>query len=66
MNNENTICPVCGKHHFEDLNAFEECPVCGWVDDLVQRTDPDYVGGFNRISVNQAKEKYANGEKVFD
>ena len=45
---------------------FEECPVCGWVNDGVQRADPDYRGGYNRISLNEAKKKFAAGKKVFD
>ena len=63
MMNE-TVCPVCGKYHFEEKDAFEECPVCGWVDDLVQRINPDYKNGFNRISVNEAKEIFASGRKI--
>lgn len=66
MKNDNTVCPVCGRYHFEEPNTFEECPNCGWVDDLVQRNDPDYKSGFNRISVNEAREKFASGKKVFD
>ena len=58
--NDETICPLCGQHH------FEECPVCGWVNDGVQRADPDYRGGYNRISLNEAKKKFAAGKKVFD
>ena len=80
--NDETICPLCGQHHFEENddfeecrvcgwvndgeNAFEECPICGWVDDLVQRLDHNCNGGFNRISVNEAKKKFAAGKKVFD
>jgi len=47
--NDETICPLCGQHHFEENDDFEECPVCGWVNDGVQRADPDYRGGYNRI-----------------
>lgn len=62
---DETICPVCGNHHFEEKNAYEECPVCGWADDLLQRCDHDYKGGFNRISVNEAKKIYASGRKIY-
>ena len=34
--NDETICPLCGQHHFEENDDFEECPVCGWVNDGVQ------------------------------
>jgi uncharacterized Zn finger protein (UPF0148 family) len=62
---DDKICPVCGQHHFEEKDAFEECPICGWVDDLLQRLKPDYSYGFNRISVNEAKNKFASGKKSF-
>ena len=51
---EKILCPVCGQHSFDEDNDFEECPVCGWVNDGVQRADPDYRGGYNRISLNEA------------
>lgn len=54
------ICPVCGKHQFEEDDNFEICPVCGWEDDAIQREDPDYDGGANPISLNQAIEAYKN------
>ena len=37
---EKILCPVCGQHSFDEDNDFEECPVCGWVNDGVQRADP--------------------------
>ena len=52
------ICPVCGKHTFEEDNYFEICPVCGWEDDGVQRDDPDLAGGANPLSLNQYREEY--------
>lgn len=62
---EDKICPVCGKHYFEEKDAYEECPVCGWVDDLLQRCDHDYAKGFNRTSVNEARELYKQGKQVW-
>jgi rubredoxin len=59
-------CPVCGQHAFEEADDFEECPVCGWVNDGVQRADPDYPGGYNRISLNDARKKWKAGRKVWD
>ena len=40
------LCPVCEKHYFEELNAFELCPICGWGDDLLQRDNHDYTNGY--------------------
>jgi cysteine-rich CPCC protein len=33
--------------------------VCGWEDDLVQFHDPDYRGGANKVSLNEARQNYA-------
>ena len=62
---DETICPVCEKYHFEELGVYDFCPVCGWGDDLLQRDDHDYTGGFNRMSVNQAREAYKNGQEIY-
>ena len=54
-------CPCCS---FLTLcenppGTYEICPVCFWEDDGVQFSDPDYVGGANHISLNQARRNYA-------
>lgn len=60
---DRTICPCCGKHHFTYQDFFEICPVCGWEDDPIQRMEPDYEGGANRVSLNQAREAFKKGER---
>ena len=55
-------CPVCRKHTFDRINSYEICPVCGWEDDPVQRKDPDFRGGANKLSLNEAREEYLKGE----
>ena len=54
------------EYVLESFFYIRPCPVCGWVNDGVQRADPDYRGGYNRISLNEAKKKFAAGKKVFD
>ena len=54
------MCPCCQQHFFSERNAYEICPVCGWEDDPVQRRDPDFEGGANKLSLNQAREQYKN------
>lgn len=49
-------CPCCGEYRFEEEDFFEVCEVCGWEDDSLQRDEPDYAGGANHISLNQARE----------
>ena len=53
------MCPVCGKHTFEEDNCFEICPVCGWEDDGVQRDAPDYPEGANGMSLNEYRRRYS-------
>ena len=57
------ICPCCGQHYFTEKNAYEICPVCGWEDDPVQRRDPDFAGGANACSLNEARREYHEEEK---
>ena len=58
------VCPVCGQHHFEEEDFYEVCPVCGWEDDGLQRDNPDYAGGANRMSLNEAKVAYREGRGI--
>ena len=57
-------CPVCKKFIFEEENDFEICDICGWENDGVQHSKPDYSGGANVMSVNQAREAYLQGKPV--
>ncbi len=53
-------CPCCDfvTMTFPDRGSFEICEVCGWEDDNVQFSDPDFAGGANRPSLNQARGNY--------
>ncbi|MEG2814426.1 MAG: CPCC family cysteine-rich protein, partial [Oscillospiraceae bacterium] len=42
----------------EPTGTFEICPICGWEDDKVQTADPDFAGGANKLSLNQARKQY--------
>lgn len=57
------LCPVCGKYEFEFDG--DVCAACGWEDDPVQEEDANYEGGANRMSLNQAKEAYAEGREIY-
>ena len=52
------ICPCCGQYYFTEKNAYEICPVCGWEDDPLQRREPEFEGGANRLSLQEARRKY--------
>lgn len=53
-------CPCCGflTRSESDFGTFEICPVCNWEDDFVQFKDPNYSGGANKESLNEARENY--------
>ncbi len=38
--------------------TFDYCDVCGWSDDDVQAADPDFPGGANKMSLNQARANF--------
>lgn len=57
-------CPICGRYEFPDDNSFDICPVCNWEDDADQEENPDEENGANRMSLNQAREAWKNGQKV--
>ena len=57
------LCPCCGQYAFEEKGAYEICPVCGWEDDPYQRRNPDFAGGANTLSLNEARRYYHDDEK---
>ncbi|MFA6294932.1 MAG: CPCC family cysteine-rich protein [Candidatus Paceibacterota bacterium] len=63
MNNqENTLlpCPCCRKNTITEKGSYEICDMCRWEDDPIQSADPDYVGGANKLSLNQYRKIHAN------
>lgn len=53
-------CPCCGYYTLTEKppGTYEICPVCDWGDDDIQYVDPTFEGGFNDMSLNEAKENY--------
>ena len=51
------FCPCCGSQNITEPGEFEICDVCGWEDDPVQAAAPDYRGGANRTSLNEARSE---------
>lgn len=53
-------CPCCGYRTLYKVppRCYAICPVCYWEDDPVQFDDPDYVGGANNVSLNQARKNF--------
>ena len=48
-------CPCCGTKTISEPGQYEICDVCNWEDDPVQSADPDYAGGANHVSLNEAR-----------
>lgn len=51
-------CPCCGEGLVEEGHLYDVCEVCYWEDDPVQFADPDYRGGANRMSLNEARAAF--------
>ncbi|MCD8087122.1 MAG: hypothetical protein LUE22_00840 [Oscillospiraceae bacterium] len=61
MNSTEIRCPVCGK---TNVTEYDICTVCNWENDPIQNWKPDLPGGANRMSLNQAREAWAKGERI--
>jgi hypothetical protein len=61
MKNLKVECPVCQFLAFDKDDfpgSYCICSECGWEDDNLQYLDPNYEGGANNVSLNQAKENF--------
>ena len=54
---ERFACLCCGFYTLDEEppGTFLLCEVCWWEDDPVQSADPDYRGGANGPSLNEAR-----------
>ncbi len=52
-------CPVCDFQSLPIRGNWDVCLVCGWVSDPVQEAVPDEAVGANGVSLNQARDNYA-------
>lgn len=64
MRKKGIKCPVCGKYKFYEEDDFDVCPICMWENDEYQNKNPDYAGGANQMSLNEARKAYREGRKV--
>ena len=48
-------CRCCGSLTISEYDSYEICCVCNWEYDDQQYDNPDYGGGANEMSLNQAK-----------
>ncbi len=57
---EKIECKCCNEKTIDKDDLFDICSNCGWQRDEVQESDPDYKGGANEMSLNEAKKAYHN------
>ena len=57
---ESEPCPCCGFLTFAagSTGSFEICEVCFWERDPLQDERPNYSGGANKVSLNEARENF--------
>lgn len=53
------VCKCCGCAALDSADEYEVCPVCCWEKDRTQERDPEYRGGANAVSLNEARKNYA-------
>lgn len=53
-------CVCCGHYTINNENPLyhDICPVCFWENDPIQNEKPDYAGGANKMSLNEARKSY--------
>ena len=56
-------CPCCGALTLSKRDAYEICAQCNWEDDPVQSRDPDFRGGANAQSLNEARAAWSARKK---
>lgn len=53
------VCKCCGCAALDSADEYDICPVCCWEKDKTQESDPEYRGGANAVSLNEARKNYA-------
>lgn len=46
-------------------HEFDICDICSWEDDDLQFENPDYRGGANSVSLNEARKAYKEGKPIY-
>lgn len=58
---EKEKCACCQQLTVYKDAKFDICPNCGWEKDTTQNENPNYKGGANKMSLNEAREAYKKG-----
>jgi hypothetical protein len=56
-------CLCCGYLTLDEepSGTYAICPMCSWEDDVIQARKPNYAGGAERMSHNEALENLRRG-----
>jgi len=57
-------CMVCHNFTLDEDCLFDICEVCNWENDEVQHKHPNWGGGANKMSLNEARKAWKEGRKV--
>ena len=59
-------CPCCGNFTLYEKppGTYEICEVCNWEDDELQFRNPNYAGGANKLSLEDARKEYLKNNKI--
>lgn len=57
-------CPCCGSGVIDKPGAYEICDVCGWEDDPVQSSNPNFAGGANKLSLLDARSAWEKRDLI--
>lgn len=52
-------CACCLQYTLPAFTEYEQCPVCGWIDDPEQNRNYTSTSGLNPISLQEAQQKWA-------
>jgi len=60
----NWRCLVCNHDNAGEFPSSNVCDTCGWEQDALQHSDPNYRGGANQCSLNEAREKWLRANHI--
>lgn len=52
-------CACCLQYTLPAFTEYEQCPLCGWIDDPAQNLDIKSTSGRNPVSLQEARQKWA-------
>lgn len=56
-------CACCLQYTLPAYSEYEQCPVCGWIDDPIQNLNPQSASGLNPTSLQEAQQKWLQSQQ---